>query len=220
MVACQCEKVSVMWSVSADEYAEAHLVRESVTESAGEVVYRCPTSGRIWVMDAEPDESGIPALRLRWLLSAPELIEHLFESTDPAVNLAFTHPDVEFRPLDSDTVFHGMEEARRVVAERQADPAPPKVSAVSMLDRGDDVVVFGSVAHLRDGAYTENRPAAWLVKVSGGRIARSLWFDSWEAARRAGGFGPQEDPGPKPRRLGGGVVSAMHRLAQRPPKLA
>jgi hypothetical protein len=193
----------VLWGPSADDYAESHLVRESVAESASEVVYRCAHSKRSWVMDTEPDQDGVPALRLRWLLSAPDLIAHLAEVADAHTTLAFTHPEVEFRPVGGTEVFHGIEDARRERLKWENAPEQPKVAAVSMLERGDDVVVFGSISQKRDGDYTEHVPAAWLVTVRHGRIARNLWFDSWEAARRAAGIAP-DDPTVKTRRLGHG----------------
>lgn len=189
---CQCEQVSVLWGLAADDYAEAHLTREAVTETAAEVVYRCSATGRTWIMDAEPDAEGHPALRLRWLLSAPDLIAHLAQAGDATTSLAFTHPDVEFRPVGGTEVFHGIANARRERLRWESSPEQPKAAAVSMIEHGEDVVVLGSIAQLRDGDYTEHVPAAWLVTVKHGRIARNLWFDSWDAARRAAGIGPED----------------------------
>jgi ketosteroid isomerase-like protein len=211
MSECRCSEASLLWGPRADDYADAHLVREAVGESAEEVLYRCPDTGRLWVLDVAAAQQGGSALRLRWLLGTAELVEHL-AAAQAVDRLAFTHPDIEFQPVGSTEVYRGLEEARRWVEKTARDPDSPRATAISLIDQGEQVVVFGSVSHRRDGGYTEHRPAAWLVSTKGGRIARSIGFESWTAAREAAGLPAAEaGGGPPPRKLSGSLLFAVRR---------
>jgi hypothetical protein len=197
MTQCRCEELSVLWGAVADDYAEAHLVREAVDETTREVVYRCPDTGRRWVLDIADEEPGGAALRLRWLLTTAELVEHLATVHSLEDHMAFWHPEIELQPVGSSDMVRGKEAAREWAERAVADPEFPRTSAISLIDQGEQVLVLGSVSHKRKGLYVEHRPAAWLVTGRNGRIARSLWFDSWDAARMAAGLPAEGAPAAK-----------------------
>jgi ketosteroid isomerase-like protein len=185
VIACRCLELELLQDVEADAYTD-HLVQESV-DDAGLVTYRCPSTARRWVSEF-PDGPGGRVYQLRRLTTAVELVESLAEA-GPEARLAATHPEVEFSLPDSPTTHRGLEAAERTFAAAAADPNPSRSSVVSMIEVSDDeVVVLASRSLLRDGAYTEHRPEAWLVTLRDGLIFRSLWFDSWQAAREAVGI--------------------------------
>jgi hypothetical protein len=189
MISCQCQDATLLWGRVADDYVASHLVRDDVVEATADVVYRCPETRRRWVGEFVPDDAGVRAFRLRRILRAAELVELLAVQANPVAGLDWTHPAVEFRPPGSRDTYHGIEEARRWAHRAATDPDFPRTSAISLIDVADDeVVVLGNVAFKRDGHYSENRPAAWLVTLRQGKIVRSLWFDSWKAARTAAGL--------------------------------
>jgi ketosteroid isomerase-like protein len=189
MIRCQCNDAVLLWGRVADDYVATHLVRDDVVEATADVVYRCPETGRKWIGEFVPDETDVKAFRLRRIMRAAELVELLAAQADPAAGLQWTDPAVEFRPPGSQDTYHGIDEARRWARLAAIDPDFPRTSAISVIDVADDeVVVLGNVAFKRDGHYSENRPAAWLVTVRQGRIVRSLWFDSWKGARTAAGL--------------------------------
>ena len=201
MTACRCDDETLLVGVEADDYAETHLVREAVGEGAREVRYRCPQTKRLWVLDIDGHPSaGSGTLRLRRLMTTAELVEFLASEPPMQERLAFTDPDVEFRLVGDDTIYRGLAEARRWAERLDRGRDVPRAQALSMVEQGDDVVVFGSVAEKRDGRYVEHRPAAWLLTSRNGRLVRSLWFDSWEAAREAVGL--PKSGGPEPTKLG------------------
>ena len=210
MPVCRCREAALLWGAPADDYTYEHLVHEEVREATGDVLYRCPETGRRWIGEFVPDDAGITTFRLRRLMRAAELIEMLAAGNDPGAGLQFTHPEVEFRPAGSKETFHGVEAARQFIYRRMHDPDPPLASAISVIDVTDDeVVVLGNIAYKRDGAYAENRPGAWLVTLRNGCIIRSLWFDSWKAARRAAGL--PDEGGPATRRLREGFMMPLLR---------
>jgi hypothetical protein len=188
MTECRCADESVLWGAAADDYAESHLVRESVAERAREVLYRCPITDRRWVMDIADDEEGGAALRLRWLMSTAELVEHLAKIDEVEEHFAFWHPDIEVHPSGSGEIIRGREAAREWALKAKSDVTAPRATAISLVDQGEQVVVFGSVSLRRAGRYVEHKPAAWLVTGKTGRITRSMSFDTWEEAREAAGL--------------------------------
>ena len=196
---CRCNEDEQLWGARGDDYAMHHLIREHVTERAEEVLYRCPATGRRWIGEFTEDDEGAPSWRLRRVPSAAELVEWLASQEDPALTLSVADPQIEVRPVGSSETLRGADALAAYVQGAETDPGRPLARAVSLIEQDPDhVVVFGSVAYPRDGSYSEHRPAAWLVTVRHGRLIRSLWFDSWKAARTAAGLGE----GAAMRRLG------------------
>ena len=210
MTVCRCNDESVLWGGVADDYAETHLVRDAVKERAREVHYRCPQTGRRWVMDIADDEQGAASLRLRRLLGAAELVEHLSKLESWEEHVPFWDPDIVLQPLGSDVLVKGVENVREYARKAAADPNTPRARALSVIDLGEQAVVLGNVSHRRGGRYVEHRPAAWLVAARDGRMYRSLYFDSWDAAREAAGLRGDRD-GPAPRQIGQRLLFAVRR---------
>ena len=184
---CRCDELTLLEDAQADDYAE-HLVRVRIAEGGRIVWFRCPRTKLQWAMEFVSEHDG-PSMRLRRLLPAAELVERLAASGDRHEALAWTHPDVEFRIPGDETIHHGLEAARRIVEEAESDPAFPRSEPESVIGISDDeALVLGGVSFQREDASTERRPSGWLVALQDGRIARSLWFDSWEKARRAAGL--------------------------------
>jgi ketosteroid isomerase-like protein len=184
MNACRCLEVELLRDVQADAYSD-HLVQESV-DDAGVVTYRCPYTSRRWSGEFVEEADGT-IYRLRRLPKAAELVESLAEA-GPAERLAAVHPEIEFRLPGSQRTYRGRAEARRSVEQHAARPASTRSSVVSLIEVSDEeVLVLASRALLRDGAYSEHRPEAWLVTLRDGLIFRSLWFDSWQRGREAVG---------------------------------
>jgi hypothetical protein len=210
MTSCRCTDESLLWGAAADDYAETHLVRERVGERAREVSYRCPQTGRRWIMDVAEDDQGEAALRLRRLLGAAELVEHLSRLRTWEEHVPFWDPDIELQPPGSEELVKGADRVREYARNAAADPNTPRARALSVIDLGEQAVVLGNVSHRRGGRYVEHRPAAWLVAARGGRMYRSLYFDSWEAAREAAGLKGETD-GPAARQIGRRLLFAVRR---------
>jgi hypothetical protein len=214
MTLCRCNHLSLLWDRQADDYA-SHLVPEGVSDGGAGTGYRCPATGKLWVAEFAPDASGVTTYRLTRLMHPGELVEFLAREGDVETSIAFSHPDVEFRPLDSRTIYHGIDEARRQAALAAADPNFPRATPVSLIEAGgDDILVLGSVAYRRDGDFNEHRPAAWVVTVQRGQIVRSIWFDSWKKARRSAGL--PDEGGPPIVRLGQAMFSVVRGVRLRP----
>lgn len=211
MTACRCRDHAVLWGPEADDYVSAHLVREDVEEGAREVVYRCPGTGRGWVLDIADDEAGGASLRLRWLLTTAELVEHLASTEDIDEHEAYWAPDFEFVPIGSNELIRGREAARRFAETAAADPEYPRPTPISLVENGDDVLVLGSVSVSRGGRYTETRPAAWHVTSRRGRLTYSRAYDSWEEARTAAGIPDGTPLAERTRRLRRGFLFAIGR---------
>lgn len=65
---CECAALSGLTGDGAKQYASEHLVQEAVNEAEWTIEYRCPESGRLWVLDypdAEYHGGGSPQLRPR-----------------------------------------------------------------------------------------------------------------------------------------------------------
>jgi hypothetical protein len=185
--ACRCDELTLLQDVQADDHAE-HLVRER-TEDGGSVVwFSCPHTGRRWVMEFLGGEGEARSIRLRRSMAAAELVEHLADA-EPGEVLEWTHEDIEFiLPGDART-YHGLDQARAAAAAAAVDPSTPKRQAVSLIEVSErEALVLGGVSYVRDGVRSEHRPGGWLVTVKHGKISRSLWFDTWDAARRAAGL--------------------------------
>jgi hypothetical protein len=205
---CRCDSASELWGAEADDYVEAHLVRHQVLEGCHEILYRCAQTGRAWLHDFRPDGDGIPTLRLRWLSVAQRpaaVVERMAARRDPVERLPYMDRDIEFQTYGSDHVYRGVASARRLIREAAEDPARPRVAAISVVEKGDDAVVLGSVSLPRDGVYVEHRPAAWLVTVLDGKVRRVLTYDNWDEARDAAGVTDQDSAGAQ--RLGRGFLS-------------
>ena len=205
---CRCDSGSELRGAAADDYVERHLVRQQVLEGGREILFRCPMTGRTWLQDFVTDASGIATLRVRWLSEAQRpaaVVERLNAIEDPLEQLPYVAPDVEFKPYGSDRTYRGLAAARRYAREAAADPARPRAVGISVVEKGDDAVVLGSIALPRDGQFVEHRPAAWLVTVRGGKVQRVLTYDSWGDARDAAGVTDEEAQ--EARRLGPGFLS-------------
>jgi hypothetical protein len=206
-IGCRCDGTSELWGPQADDYVDRQLVRLQVLEGGHEVLFRCPSCDRVWLHDFRPDSDGIPTLRLRWLSVAQRpaaVVERMSARENPLDRLPYLDPDIEFRPYGSDRVYHGLAEVRRF-ARRAADEADGlRPAAISVVEKGDDAVVLGSVSLPRDGDYVEHRPAAWLVTVRDGKVQRLFGFDSWSEARVAAGV--TEEDASHARRVGRGFL--------------
>jgi hypothetical protein len=207
-VECRCDEAFELWGATADDYVDLHLVRLQVLEGGNEILFRCPAGGRVWLQDFESDGAGVATLRLRWLSEAQRpaaVVERINAIENPLDRLPYVDPDIEFRPYGSDRTYRGLAAARRFARQAADDPTFPRAAAISVIEKGEDAVVLGSVAVARDGAFVEHRPAAWLVTVRAGRVQRVLTYDSWTAAREAAGV--SEDETSRSRRLGRGFLS-------------
>jgi hypothetical protein len=205
---CRCDSASELWGAEADDYVEAHLVRQQVLEGGHEILYRCPHTGQVWLHDFRADRDGISTLRLRWLSVAERpaaVVERMAARKDPADRLPYVDRNIEFQTYGSDHVYRGLASARRLIREAADDPAQPRAAAISVVEKGDDAVVLGSVSLPRDGEYVEHRPAAWLVTVRDGKVQRILTYDSWDEAREVAGVTEQDAAGAQ--RLGRGFLS-------------
>jgi ketosteroid isomerase-like protein len=211
-IECRCEAVFELWGVAADDYVEGHLVRTEVTEGGHETLFRCPQSGRVWVQYVEPDDTGVPTLRLRWISEAHRpaaVIERLSGLPDFEQRIPYFDPDIEFQPWGSDQTYRGIAAARRFARKAASDPTFPRPAAISVVEKGDDAIVMGSVAVSRDGAYVEHRPAAWRVTVRDGKLVRIVSYDNWTEAREAAGVSAEEAS--SARRLGTGFLAMLGR---------
>jgi ketosteroid isomerase-like protein len=188
MPICRCEELRVLHDVPADDYS-GHLVREAVG-SEGKTSYRCPQTGRRWIVDfGEDSASGALSMELRQVMTAAELVEWLSVRPDVEEMLEWTHPDVEFNLPGETTTHRGIDEARRLVAARAIANDRPAGRALSLVPvSAEKAVVFGDLVFRRAGAEVEHRPCAWIVALRDGRISRSSWFPSWEEARHAAGL--------------------------------
>jgi hypothetical protein len=207
-IECRCDSGCELRGARADDYVERHLVRQQVLEGGREVLFRCPTTGRMWLQDFAPETGGAQTLRLRWLSEAQRpaaVVERMNGISNPVDQLPYVAPDVEFQPYGSERTYRGLDAARRYAHEAAADPAHPKIRGISVVEKGDDAVVLGSVALPRDGQFVEHRPAAWLVTVRNGKVQRILTYDSWGDARDAAGVTDEEAQ--DARRLGPGFLS-------------
>jgi ketosteroid isomerase-like protein len=205
---CRCQDATLLWSGVADDYAEAHLVTHEVLET-GDVVYRCPDTRLSWIGEFVADRAGTQTFRLRRILRAAELVEMLAAQTGAAA-LEWMDPAVEFRPPGSSTTYRGADKAQEWADRSASNPNAPRSTVISVIDVADEqAVALGNVAFRRDGRYIDHRPAAWLVTSRDGRIARSLWFDSWNAARTAAGL--PESGGPAGRRIGKRFLFSVRR---------
>lgn len=183
-VTCVCAETTLLEGEQADDYGEAHLVPDEIINGSGEAVYRCPLTGIRFV-----GEFGVAGFRLRRLMRAAELVEMLALQGDTEVSLDWTDERVEFRPPGSAATLQGIDEARRLRDRDRDDPNAPRMVALSVVEVDDErAVVLGDIAYRRGGGFIEHQPAAWLVETRNGLIARSLWFDSWQAARHAAGL--------------------------------
>jgi hypothetical protein len=205
---CRCDGTSELWGAQADDYVESHLVRLQVLEGGHEVLYRCPDTGRVWLHDFRADREGITTLRLRWLSVAQRpaaVVERMSARENPMDRLPYMAPGVEFRPYGSDRTYRGLDEVRRFTRRAIDTPSQPRPAAISVVEKGNDAVVLGSISVSHDGDYVEHRPAAWLVTVRDGKVQRIFTYDSWSEARDAAGV--TEDEASKAHRVGRGFLS-------------
>jgi CheY-like chemotaxis protein len=117
---------------------------------------------------------------------AGALVEHLVRmwlAGDIDRACAAVHHDVEYRPLLLEGPVHGREALRRV-PEQVPDA---KVTPVGLVERGEDVVLFGE-AELDRGRGVEHLSPAWLMTVLHGKVARIRTFGSWEDAQEESGL--------------------------------
>jgi hypothetical protein len=206
---CRCDEVALLKNLRADEYAE-HLVRERVADDGRLVWFRCPTRGCSWVMEFVDDEHQGRSILLRRRMAVGELLEHI-ALLDPREQAEWTHPEIEFRVPGDDRTYRGRDEAQAYAALSAADPSSPKAQPISLIELDENrALMLGGVSYVRDGVRSEHRPGGWLVAVKDGTISRSLWFDSWDAARRAAGF--PEGAAPMGKRIARWAFSIVHRL--------
>jgi hypothetical protein len=48
MINCLCETHKILKAIEARIYTEEHLIKVSVDDDTGEVIYRCPDTGLLW----------------------------------------------------------------------------------------------------------------------------------------------------------------------------
>lgn len=63
---CACTTLFVLTGNEADEYADEHLIEESVDATGWEITYRCPDTNRRWFRDSPQGHlhgGGPPRLR-------------------------------------------------------------------------------------------------------------------------------------------------------------
>jgi ketosteroid isomerase-like protein len=204
MTQCRCSEKPFLWSVEADAYAGAHLVREEATDDHGVTVLRCPETGRRWLQDHPADEQGRLTLRLRWEeLTPADVVEYLANSSDLETSMLTMDPEVEHQPLPGEPVLHGLDELREYMARYLEEVDPPRSGVITVVERAPHALVLGHVSHNRDGRYVEHRPAAWIVTVRDARVVRVVAYSDWARARKAAGF--DEETSPK-RRIGSSIM--------------
>ena len=204
---CRCDGGWELWGAQADDYVEARLVRLQVLEGGHETLYRCAACDRVWLHDFVDDAEGVPTLRLRWLSEAQRpaaVVERMNSRAQAHERLAYVDRDVEFQPYGETRTYRGIAAARRFARREDEDPTAPRAAAISVVEKGDDAVVLGTVALARGGQYVEHRPAAWIVTVRDGKVSRILSYQSWSAAREAAGVTEEEVT--LARRLGPGYL--------------
>lgn len=90
--------------------------------------------------------------------------------------LSHAHEDCEFRPYTaSGQVLQGHEEVRRYYGEAIAAGTQIRVNPTSFHERGDEVVVHGSIRVARpSGGFAETQ-ISWNYRFRDGRLASAGW---------------------------------------------
>jgi ketosteroid isomerase-like protein len=134
-----------------------------------------------------------------------ELVARLASGLSVDDALAMVHPDAAIQPFGSERIYRGIDEIRAYAAQGGSGE---QTVAISVVEKGDDAVVFGQAGVSRQtgegSTFTQWVPAAWVVGTRDGKLARVTPYRSWTEAAQALGLTSEERKGA--RRLGGGFM--------------
>jgi ketosteroid isomerase-like protein len=134
-----------------------------------------------------------------------ELVARLASGLSVEDALAMVHPDAAIQPFGSERVYRGIDEIRAYAADEGSNE---QTVAISVVEKGDDAVVFGQAGVSRQtgegSTFTQWVPAAWVVATKDGKLARVTPYRTWTEAEQALGLTPDERKGA--RRLGRGLM--------------
>ncbi|MGH2742694.1 MAG: nuclear transport factor 2 family protein, partial [Thermoleophilaceae bacterium] len=90
--------------------------------------------------------------------------------------LSKAHADFVFRPyLAGEAVLHGVHEVRAFFREQHAAGTSLTLRATSFEERGDEVVVKGSIRLVRPGGGFSESQLSWTYRFRDGLLQEAFW---------------------------------------------